>query len=124
MPEAQPATRNHSANFLEAQVILQRFRYSNRSVRLLIALDEGDKQPGQGGSRTVERMAKAVLSVYVLVFEVHSTCLEILKIGAAGHFKIAPLPGRPNFDVVGLCCSEAKIAGTEFNNSIMQAEHL
>ena len=64
-------------------------------------------------------MTKAILSAGILVFEIHPARLEILEIGTAGHFEVTPLPGRPNFDVVGLCCTEAKIAGTEFDGSVV-----
>src|SRR5260221_5215756 len=69
-------------------------------------------------------MTKAVLAAGILVFEIHPARLEILEIRAAGHFQITPLPGCPYFDVVGLCCTEAKIAGTEFDGLVVQSKDL
>ena len=69
-------------------------------------------------------MTKPVFSFCILVSQIHSPRLKVSEIGGARNLQICILPGRPDFNVVGLARGKAKISGAKFNDPIVQPEQL
>src|SRR5262245_233145 len=105
---------------IRVQIRLQRLRYQNTSVRLLVSFDQRDEQSSQGGPASVEDMRQPVLAAFRLVTEVHSSRLKILAVRTAGHFQVGPLPWCPDFDVISHRAGETHVAGAKLNDLVME----
>ena len=87
---------------LRFQISVQRRGNGNAAIGLLIGFDQGDEQTREGGAAAVQDVGKFVFAGLAFETEVHAAGLEVFAIRDARHFEIAPLPRRPDFDIVGL----------------------
>src|SRR6185369_5837285 len=71
------------SNFVRLQVRLQCGRNRDASVALLMCLDQRHEQPRQRGAASVQDVRKAVLALFRLDAQIHSTRLEIFAVRAA-----------------------------------------
>src|ERR1041385_5200728 len=69
-------------------------------------------------------MHEPVFSIFRLEAKVHAACLEIFTIGNTRNFKIAPLPRRPDLDVIGLCAGESHVTSAQEDDPVMQTQLL
>src|SRR5262245_31143681 len=104
---------------------LQRLRHADRSVGLLVVLENGDQSPSHRDARAVQRVHEAGL-LFALrpVARVHAPGLEVAAIGAGRNLAIGLLPRQPHLDVVGLLRGETHVAGREHDDAIGKAETL
>ena len=94
------------------------------AVGLLVLLEDGDEEAGEGGAAAVEGVAEDVFAVAVLEAELHAAGLVVAEAGAAGDLEVFVLAGGPDFDVVGFGGAEAEVAGTELDEAVVEAEFL
>src|SRR6266545_2861690 len=111
-------------NPLCLQISPQRLRNQHAAVRLLMRLDQSDEQSRQRRSAAIEDVRKTVLSARGLVAQAHPAGLEVLAIGATAHLQIAPLPWRPDFDVVRHGAGETHVARAELDDFVVQPKSL
>lgn len=103
---------------------LEGFGDLDGAVGLLVGLDEGDEEAGEGGARAVEGVAEAVLPVRILVAQVHAAGLIVSEVAATGHFEVVILARCPDFDVVSFGGTKSDIATAELDHSVVEAELL
>ena len=112
------------ANVLRPKVGHQRLGNGDRSVRLLVLLQERDVESGKCSPGSIDGVAKAVLSFAVLEAKLHAPRLVVGEVRTAGHFEILAVSGGPHFNVVGARGTKAEISTTQFDHAIMQTEKL
>ena len=66
---------------------------SDAAVGLLAGFHQGHKKAGQGGAAAVEDVREFVFARRGFEAQIHAAGLEILAIGATGHFQELPCPG-------------------------------
>src|SRR5262245_42053597 len=81
-----------SLDSISFKITLQWFGNNYAAVRLLIRLNQCDKQPSQSRAAAIENVRELVFSCGGLIAQIHATSLEIFAIGDAGYFEITPLP--------------------------------
>src|SRR6185295_15941215 len=93
------------------------------AVGLLVVLEDGDERPADGEARAVERVEEARLAaVRGAVAEVGAPGLEVGAVRAGGDLAVGVLAGEPDFEIVGLGCGEAHVAGREADAAVGEVE--
>lgn len=92
------------------------------AIGLLVLLEEGDVEAGEGGAGAIESERKAIFPIGVFEAGAHAACLIIAEAGAGGDFEVFAVAGGPDFDVVGFGCGLADIAGAELDDAVVEAE--
>ncbi len=72
------------ADAVAAEVTLEGLGDEDAAVGLLVGLDEGDKEAGEGGAGPVEGVRETVFAFGVFESEVHAAGLVVAEVGAAG----------------------------------------
>src|SRR5262245_31563621 len=116
--------RRSGGETVDFQIRLQGGGYEDRAVALLPGFDERHKQARKGRSAAVEDVRESRLARGTLEAQVHSARLVILAIGDAGYLEVAPLPWRPDFNIVRACAGETQVTGAKENHAVMQSEFL
>src|SRR5262245_65958805 len=76
---------------------LQRLRHADRSIGLLVVLENGDQGASHGDARAVQRVHEAGLPFALRpVARVHAPGLEVAAIRARGNLAIGPLRRQPH----------------------------
>src|SRR6266850_1763815 len=106
-------------------VWLQRFRNVDAAVGVLIIFHDRHPRPSYRQSAAVQCVNEfgLILSLRTIA-DVRASCLERFEIRAGGNFTEQPLPGQPDFEVVGFRRRESHVGGAERYHAVMQAELL
>src|ERR1700722_3129670 len=99
MPKSRSSSSRNSLRF---QIRLEWYRDEHAPVRLLICFNQRDKQPRQRRAAAVEDMRKFIFPALRFETQVHPARLKFFAIRAARNFEIAPLPRRPDLNVISL----------------------
>ena len=97
-------------------------RQADRPVAAQARLKKRDIEPRQGRARTIQGVAKSILSILSLETQIHPPSLIVFKVRAARYLEESVLSRAPNLKIIGSCRPETKIAGAEFDNPVMEPE--
>src|ERR1039457_4349514 len=97
-----------SSDAIRFQIRLQRFGNFHPALRLLVRFNQFDKQPFQRRAAAVEDVREFVFAGLGFKAQIHPARLKILAVRATRNFEIAPLPWRPDFDVISLRAAETR----------------
>src|SRR5207302_9323334 len=111
-------------NSVGLQVRLKSGWNRNAAVGLLESLHQSHEKSGERRAAAIENVRESVLSGLGFETQVHPPRLELFAIRAARTSEIAPLPWRPDFDVVCLGAGKSHIAGAQQHNAVMQPQRL
>src|SRR5690348_11854264 len=112
-------------SFQAVHVRTQRCGNGDRSILLLIVLEDGDQGAPDREARAVQRVNEArALLARLAPARLHAPRLELAAVRAARDLAIGILARQPDLDVVGLLRREAHVAGAERDHAVWQAEAL
>ena len=99
-------------------------REEDRPIGLLVGFEESDEESWESGAGTVDGVTELIFAVFGFEPESHATGLEVIEQRATGNFEVSVLAWGPDFDIESLGGTEAEIAGTEFDDAVVEAEEL
>src|SRR5262245_18614705 len=112
-------------SFKAVHVGTQRGGNGDRSILLLIVLEDGDQGAPDREARAVQGVHEArALLARLAAARLNAPRLELAAIRATGDLAIGVLARQPDLDVVGLLRREAHVAGAQRDHAIRQAEAL
>src|SRR5262245_31782592 len=101
---------SRSAKGIPAKIGVERLGKAHPAVLPQSGFQQRNVQTCQRRAGTVQRMAKAILSVRAFEAQIHPPGLEIGKVRTARNFQEGLLPRRPYFEIVGFRGAETKVA--------------
>lgn len=99
-------------------------REEDGAVGLLVGFEESDEESWESSAGAVDGVTEVIFAVFGFEPESHTTGLEVIEQGATGNFEVSVLAWGPDFDIESLGGTEAEIAGTEFDDAVVEAEEL
>src|SRR5262249_54006000 len=99
--------------------------HHDAAVGLLVLLEDRDDRAADGERRPVQRVREPGLGLRLgPIPDLRAARLEVAEVRAARNLAVAVLPGPPDPGVVTLPRAEARVAGAEQRDAVVQAEQL
>ena len=84
-------------NAVSEHIPLQGFRNADRAVLVEVVFQECDQHAGRSNNGVVQGVGEVLVAVLALDADSQPSCLCVAQIGAAAHFEVLLLTGRPCF---------------------------